>query len=94
MEGNVGWACVELCLVEAVFPRGDRPPCRIPDHPQATGVVRKFMGSLKPSSSGKFLWKYFLYIVLHFPISQKGGETKDLKCIALWGTKSRNCEPV
>lgn len=85
---------VELCLVEAVS-RGDRPPCRIPDHPQAKGVVRKVMGSMKPSSSGhRFLWKHFLYLVLRFPISQKGGETKNLKCIALWGTKSRNCEPV
>lgn len=75
--------------MEAVS-QGDRPHCRIPDNPQAKGVVRKFIESMKPSSSGhKFLWKYFLYIVLHFPISQKEGETRNLKCVALWGTKSR-----
>lgn len=79
MEGNVGWAFGELCLGKAVSP-GGRPPCRIPDHPQANGVVRKFMESMKPSSSGhKFLWKYFLYIVLHFPISQKEGEDQGLE---------------
>lgn len=36
----------------------------------------------------------FVYIVLHFPITQIEGETKNLKCIALLDIKTRKNEPV
>lgn len=96
-EDRVDWACVVL------WSRGSAAWCR--PSPSGAGLAAESQIILRPrlGNSSK-AWNLapqdtssygntFVYIVLHFPISQKG-ETKSLKCVTLFMMKTRNYEPV
>lgn len=94
-ESGLGicWALIqrESCLMQASLPVGQAWL----QNPRPTEWLghSSIAWNLAPWDTNSY-GNTSVYIVLHFPITQIEGETKNLKCIALLDIKTRKNEPV